>query len=96
MLLKRGSRHGILYRKYDHGCIEYFSNADWVGSKTDKGSTTGYYVFIGGDLVSWRYKKQNVLSRSSTEFEYRVITEFACELMWIYQLLPKVGLQTSS
>ena len=44
------------------------------GSKEDRRTTTSYYIFVGGNLVSWKSKKQSVVSRSSAESEYRVMT----------------------
>ena len=49
--------------------------------------TSGYCVFVGGNLVSWKSKKQSVVSRSSAETEYRAMAKSACEIMWLYQLL---------
>ena len=42
--------------------IECFMDADWARSKKDKRSTSGYYAFVGRNLVSWRSKKQSVVS----------------------------------
>ena len=60
--LKGAPRRGLLYANHGHTNIECFSDADWAGSKVDRRSTTGYYIFVGGNLVSWRSKKQNVVS----------------------------------
>ena len=54
----------------------------------------GYCVFVGGNLVSWKSKKQSVVSQSSAEFEYRVMTQSVCEIMWLYQFLMEVGIET--
>ena len=55
--LKGASEHGILYNNHRHNRIECFSDADWVGSKEDGRSISGYCVFVGGNLVSWKNKK---------------------------------------
>ena len=50
--LKKAPGLGILYSSRGHTRIECFSNADWAGSRFDRRSTTGYYVFFGGNLVT--------------------------------------------
>lgn len=47
--------------------LRAFSDADWAGCKATRRSVTGFCVFIGDSLISWRYKKQNTVARSSTE-----------------------------
>ncbi|WMV49280.1 hypothetical protein MTR67_042665, partial [Solanum verrucosum] len=61
--LKGAPELGILYSNHGHSHIECFTDADWTGSKIDRRSTIGYCVFVGGNLVSWRSKKQNIVSR---------------------------------
>ncbi|RVW18498.1 Retrovirus-related Pol polyprotein from transposon RE1 [Vitis vinifera] len=34
-------------------------------------STSGYFTFVSGNLVTWKSKKQNVVTRSSAEAEFR-------------------------
>nr|XP_027062737.1 uncharacterized protein LOC113689106 [Coffea arabica] len=46
--LKGAPGRGILYKNHGHTRIECFSDADWAGSKADRRSTTGFYVFVGG------------------------------------------------
>ncbi|XP_033143373.1 uncharacterized mitochondrial protein AtMg00810-like [Brassica rapa] len=37
-----------------------YCEADWTGDRVDRRSTTGYCTFIGGNLVTWKNKKQKV------------------------------------
>ena len=63
--LKGASGRGILYGNHGHNRLEYLMDADWVRSKEDRRSTSGYCVFVGGNLVSWKSKKQSIVSRCS-------------------------------
>uniref|UniRef100_A0A2N9EUP8 Integrase catalytic domain-containing protein n=1 Tax=Fagus sylvatica TaxID=28930 RepID=A0A2N9EUP8_FAGSY len=71
--LKNAPGRGLFYRSSGHLRIEGYTDADWVGSPSDRKSTTGYCTFIGGNLVTWRSKKQSVVARSSAEAEYRAM-----------------------
>jgi len=64
----------------------YYSDLGYAGDMGDRKSTTDYCTFIGGNLVTWRSKKQEV-SRSSVEAEYRVMAHTACEMIWLKNLL---------
>ncbi|KAK2980072.1 hypothetical protein RJ640_028801 [Escallonia rubra] len=91
--LKGAPGLGLLYSNHGHSYIECFSDADWGGSKLDRKSTTGYCVFVGENLVSWKSKKQSVVSRSSAESEYRAMAQSTCEVMWICHLLEEISLK---
>ena len=56
--LKAHPSHGLLYKANGHLQVEAYTNADWAGSPSDRKSTTGYYTFLGGNLITWRSKKQ--------------------------------------
>jgi hypothetical protein len=43
-----------------------FSNADCARDIDSHHSTSGYAIFLGGNLVSWSAQKQSTVSRSST------------------------------
>ncbi|XP_062109912.1 uncharacterized mitochondrial protein AtMg00810-like [Humulus lupulus] len=93
--LKGAPGRGIMYADHGHTHIECFSDENWAGSKVDRRSTSGYCIVVGENFVSWKSKKQNVVSRCRAESEYRVMAQSVCEVMWIYQLLTEVGLKTS-
>ena len=84
--LKGASGRGILYNNHGYNRVECFTDADWAGLKEDRRSTYGYYVFVGGNLVSWKSKKQGVVSRSSAESEYKAMSQSVCEIMWLHKL----------
>ena len=80
----------MLYENIGHTQIVGYSDADWAGSPTDRRSTSGYYKFIGGNLISWKSKKQDAVAKSSVEAEYRVIALATYELVWLKHLLQEL------
>jgi hypothetical protein len=47
---------------------------------------------VGGNLVSWRSKKQAVVARSTAEAEYRAMALALCEMMWLKGMLKELRL----
>ncbi|RVW94488.1 Retrovirus-related Pol polyprotein from transposon RE1 [Vitis vinifera] len=90
--LKNAPGKGILFAKnVDHQSIEVYTDADWAGAVDDRRSTSGYFTFVGGNLVTWKSKKQNVVARSSAEAEFRGMALGLCEALWLRLLLQDLG-----
>ena len=90
--LKATPGKGLFFGKnQDHKVVGY-TDADWAGDRMDGKSTSGYFTFVGGNLVTWRSKKQKVVSRSSAEAEFRGMVHGVCELLWIKRILRDLGI----
>ena len=87
---KRVPGQGLLYEDKGNTQLSGYCDADWAGCPMDRRFTLGYCVFIGGNIISWKSKKQTVVARSSAEAEYRSIAIVTCELMWIKQFLQEL------
>ncbi|CAM8908190.1 unnamed protein product [Rhodiola kirilowii] len=46
---------------------------------------------LGPSVVSWKTKKQPVVSRSSAESEYHSMAATCCELVWLAKLIKDMG-----
>jgi hypothetical protein len=47
-------------------------------------------MFLGDNLISWSSKRQNVVSYSSAEAEYRVVANSVAKTCWHRQLLMEL------
>ncbi|XP_028548665.1 uncharacterized protein LOC110097480 isoform X2 [Dendrobium catenatum] len=69
--------------------LRTYSDADWASDPATRRSTSGFCTFLGDTLVSWTVKKQNTVSRSSTESEYRALASATADTIWIKRLLAE-------
>ena len=73
--LKGTSSRGLLFGKNDNFDLLAYTDAYWVGDRDDRKSTSGYFALVGGNLVTWKSKKQKVVALSSVEAEFRGIAK---------------------
>ena len=73
-----------------------YSDADWVGCLDTRMSMTGWVIFLGDALISWKCKKQDCVSKSSTEAEYRAMSAACSEIVWLRGLLSELGFPSTN
>ena len=67
-----------------------YSDVDWAGCSDTRRSTTGWCMFLGDALISWRCKKQDRVCKYSTEAEYRAMSIACSEIVWLRGLLEEL------
>ncbi|KAK4409255.1 Retrovirus-related Pol polyprotein from transposon RE1 [Sesamum angolense] len=83
--LKGCPDRGLFFLQLFHSTA--FCDADWASCVDSRRSLTGYCIFLGQALISWKTKKQTTVARSTAEAEYRSLGTTVCELQWISYLL---------
>ena len=89
--LKNAPGQGLFFSSNNDFRMRAYCDSDWAGCPLTRRSTTGYYVFLGPSLISWRSKRQKTVSLSSAEAEYRAMTGACYELTWLRFLLRDLG-----
>jgi len=94
--LKSAPGQGLLLHSHNSLNLRLFYDLDWVGCPITRRSTTGYCLFLGKSLISWRTKRQKTVSLSSAETEYKAMAGTCCELTWLRHLLTDLHMLVSS
>lgn len=71
--------------------MSIYCDADWSACSETRRSLSAYVAFVGDSPVSWKTKKQRVVSHSSAEAEYRSMAQASREVKWLRRLLCDLG-----
>jgi histone deacetylase 1/2 len=88
--LKGTIAHGLHLTKSKNLTLTAYLDADWAGCPDTRRSTFGFCVFLGDNLVSWSSKRQQTVSHSSAEAEYRAVAHAVADTIWLRQLLTEL------
>ena len=58
--LKGTCDRGIFFKKNGNLDLFAYTDADWAGDRDGRKSISGYFTFVGGNLVTWKSKKQRL------------------------------------
>ena len=71
--------------------IRAYCDSDWNSCPRTRRSLSAYMVLLGNSPVAWKTKKQDTVSHSSAEAEYRAMSDALKELKWLKRLLVDLG-----
>ncbi|TQE11048.1 hypothetical protein C1H46_003308 [Malus baccata] len=81
---------GLLYKTGAGFVMNGYTDADFGGDMDDRRSTSGYVFLCDSTSVSWCNKKQDSVSLSTTEAEYKAASLAAQECVWLRRLIKDV------
>ncbi|RDY10335.1 putative mitochondrial protein, partial [Mucuna pruriens] len=69
--LKSRPRKGLMISKHNHATVSWYCDFDWGAKGERQQSTTRYFTFVGGNLVTWKSKRQKKLNIGLWSKEYK-------------------------
>ncbi|XP_019092233.1 PREDICTED: uncharacterized protein LOC109129081 [Camelina sativa] len=94
--LKGAPGQGILLKADQDLSLHVYCDSDWSSCPLTRRSLNAYVVLLGDSPIAWKTKKQDVVSHSSAEAEYRSMAFALKEIMWLRKLLTGLGVKQCS
>ena len=81
---------GLFFKKGEKLDLFSIIDNDYAEDSDNWKSTFGYVFMLGTGVVPWSLKKQPVVTLSTTETEFVVITACACQAIWLNKILEEL------
>ena len=67
--------------------LEGYSDSNWISDVDELYATSGYVFTSRGGAVSWRSRRQTILTRSAMEAKLTALDTATVESEWLRELL---------
>ncbi|XP_071692022.1 uncharacterized mitochondrial protein AtMg00810-like [Rutidosis leptorrhynchoides] len=94
--IKLSPGQGLHFLQHTSLSLQAYCDSDWIKCSISRRYVTGYCIYLSSCLISWQSKKQTMVSRSSTEAEYRALADCTCEITWLQSLLHDLHVPTTT
>jgi hypothetical protein len=89
--LKGTINYGLLFSSEEDPHLHTFADANWGRDLDTRRSTSGILHKIGNSSISWTSKLQPVVSLSTAEAEYIVLSDATKDIIHLRRLLSELG-----
>lgn len=93
--LKSTSHQGIFLSRDSTPHISVYCDSDYNACPQTRRSLSAYVVYFGDSPISWKTKKQETVSCSTAEAEYRSMAYALKEIKWLKALFETLGVEHS-
>ncbi|XP_068504126.1 uncharacterized mitochondrial protein AtMg00810-like [Phaseolus vulgaris] len=90
--LKASPRAGLFLHNNTPIQIKAYNDSNWATCPKTRKSITSFCIYLGETLISWKSKKQQMISRSSSEVEYGALAATTFEIQYKIFRFPSFNL----
>uniref|UniRef100_A0A3Q7F6Z0 Reverse transcriptase Ty1/copia-type domain-containing protein n=1 Tax=Solanum lycopersicum TaxID=4081 RepID=A0A3Q7F6Z0_SOLLC len=81
--IKQDPSLGVYLSRNFDCTMRAYCDSDWATCPDSRRSISGYLILLGDSPISWKSKKQETISLSSAEAEYRSLRKVVGELVYL-------------